>query len=1015
MTFIQRRFAGLLLVMGLCAALALPVGARAATTPARATATAVSNCTPNVVSYDLVYVRAPRFGDNTNSVWPDTVRPLLPDAGADLRLLHPDCTEEVLFPLPAQAALIDGALGDGAVSDPNISFDGQWVVFTYYHDQTDTNPQRCAGGGECLSRKGADIYRLNLSSRAVTRLTHQEFTPNLGNGADFDCATPYTNCPNVGVFNTGPAFVAQQDPAHPAIAFTSSRNNFLPPKAFNFAERTLQLFVMDWDGRNVTQIGYLNNGQALHPFQLADGRLMFTSWEHQGARDSRQFNLWFIAPDGTQWNSGSGIGENATAHHFMTQLPDGDIAVVRYYNLNNNGFGDLVRFPLDPAGADFLPVNAANTYMPLQRPGQVDLTPWTGDAWGLAADMPAPCTTDVYIYPPQTCAGGNNSRVGKVTLPAAAPGGGILLVYTPGAANHNGIFVGGGYATPYYDGGLYLLPANLAESGAPEPTDLTRIVNDPAYNEQWPRPVVPYSAIMGLTQPAVWPDLSNNGSAHLEPDTPLALVGSASLTWRDTDSRLGPQWAPDPDPFNYSHEALFAWQHQGADAGLYTDDDIYALRVLALLPATDRTYPNDGAGFSNVAEERLRILGEVPVRHEGVLDGNGATDTSFLVRLPADVPFTFQTLDRNGLVLNMAQTWHQLRPGEVRYDCGGCHAHTKTPLDFYSTVAGQPGFAPTDLALQTPLLAPAALNGSPTTITQTVPQVTVEYFRDVQPILAARCSGCHLNDTDDGHLNLHADGTSISGYPGTYYRLVQDYAADYGLGTPSGTPNYFLGPQLTRYVRAFQARESLLIWKVFGARLDGRTNATRTGDLDYDPAGDAIHPNLSTLTGLTWAEKLTLARWVDLGAPLEQDEYWGWFEDDLRPTLWAGPTLLQARLAAVSSVSVGAYDLESGLAANTLSVTFDVAVGGAPAGTNLAAGISGPVNGGVVSVPLPTAVDLAALGATLTVRIADEAGHVTEVVRTYSPSYTPPHRTYLPVVARPASASIDAVGIHKPR
>jgi len=26
------------------------------------------------------------------------------------------------------------------------------------------------------------------------------------------------------------------------------------------------------------------------------------------------------------------------------------------------------------------------------------------------------------------------------------------------------------------------------------------------------------------------------------------------------------------------------------------------------------------------------------------------------------------------MVLNMAQTWHQLRPGEIRTNCGGCHA-----------------------------------------------------------------------------------------------------------------------------------------------------------------------------------------------------------------------------------------------------------------------------------------------------------------------------------------------------
>ena len=34
------------------------------------------------------------------------------------------------------------------------------------------------------------------------------------------------------------------------------------------------------------------------------------------------------------------------------------------------------------------------------------------------------------------------------------------------------------------------------------------------------------------------------------------------------------------------------------------------------------------------------------------------------------------------MVLNMAQTWHQLRPGEIRNDCGGCHAHSQKPTDF---------------------------------------------------------------------------------------------------------------------------------------------------------------------------------------------------------------------------------------------------------------------------------------------------------------------------------------------
>ena len=87
-------------------------------------------------------------------------------------------------------------------------------------------------------------------------------------------------------------------------------------------------------------------------------------------------------------------------------------------------------------------------------------------------------------------------------------------------------------------------------------------------------------------------------------------------------------------------------------------------------PTTDRNRgPKAGRLFYSHASERLRILGEIPVRKfdDGTaskpLDPDGNPDTSFLAKIPADVAFTFQTLDKDGMVLNMAQTWHQLRPG----------------------------------------------------------------------------------------------------------------------------------------------------------------------------------------------------------------------------------------------------------------------------------------------------------------------------------------------------------------
>ena len=104
----------------------------------------------------------------------------------------------------------------------------------------------------------------------------------------------------------------------------------------------------------------------------------------------------------------------------------------------------------------------------------------------------------------------------------------------------------------------------------------------------------------------------------------------------------------------------------------------------------------------------MRILGEIPVRKfasgSEPEDPDGNPDTSFLARIPADTAFTFQTLDRHGMVLNTAQTWHQLRPGEVRNNCGGCHAHSQKPTDFNRTFAARSDYKIWDLINTTPLL-----------------------------------------------------------------------------------------------------------------------------------------------------------------------------------------------------------------------------------------------------------------------------------------------------------------------
>ena len=110
------------------------------------------------------------------------------------------------------------------------------------------------------------------------QLTFGEFTPNTGAG-NYDESDPVSpggayDSLGYGILNLGPAPVAGGK-----IAFTSNRNGFLPPKGFTHP--TLQLFVMDEDGGNVTAIAPMTISSALHPVPLRDGRLMFSSHESQ--------------------------------------------------------------------------------------------------------------------------------------------------------------------------------------------------------------------------------------------------------------------------------------------------------------------------------------------------------------------------------------------------------------------------------------------------------------------------------------------------------------------------------------------------------------------------------------------------------------------------------------------------------------------------------------------------------------------------------------------------------------
>jgi hypothetical protein len=1002
--------------------------------------------------YDIVYVRAPRHGDTKRSYWAEIAHPTLMDPGADLMLLHPDGSEEVLVKTEPGCS----------VADPAVSFDGQWVYYAYLRGLSpkgkESRPQPASS---------SDIFKINVRTREVVKLTTQTFTPNTGAA---DWADGFTKPQqgkthlSYGVINTGPCPLPGG-----RVMFTSNRNAYRPPRGYPTI--TLQLFVMDDDGRNVEQIGFLNVAGALHPTILKDGRVLFSSLESQGLHNSILWGIWSIHPDGSAWGpvvSAFDPVSAPNAFHFQTQISDGSLIVEEYYNLNNNGMGAYFKLPPQPADGypGFGPAYANDPRNPPLRFGRFSNTrpkyyrlPFS--PWGIESFTPF-ANNGEGEADPSIVNDKSSPAVGKFTHPGSAPDNHLLTVWATGPVNHQN-----GEKLPMPHAGIYLI-----KSGKPidSPAQMLLIKNDPDYNEQWPRAVVTYKRIYGVDEPATLPSLANDGklSPLLPEGTPYGLVGTSSLYKRESyPSGAVPKGsvtatfaaARDPtggyqglDPFNTSENgATLNWFNQGADAGKYSNDDIHAIRILIMEPTTDRNrggYPRDGRLFHSHAMERLRILGEIPVRKFGSdgsqpTDPDGNPDTSFLARIPADTPFTFQTLDRNGMVLNMAQTWHQVRPGEIRNNCGGCHAHSQEPTPFAKTAAAKPDYTPFDLTSHTPLLTARAADQSnvrwdkdnSTGLRFEQGVKNVEYFRDIRPILNRSCTACHNGKFEGQTARLALDSDSpISAHnerplSETYQRLAKDDGEKSRWGYPPLIHNgSWRNQNASRYVRKFQSRRSLFVWKIYGRRLDGWTNddfpsetipgdpnsmtlhgqpvantpANRNrADLDYNghpcPPPDAVAGTYAAPDGsrikvepLSDEDRLTIVRWIDLGCPIDLDydakhaekRGQGWACDDQRPTLTVTSPRAGANSAALSRILIGACDAYTGLEPQTLSVTADFAVDGASPGTDLA-GRFKSANPGVWELNLENPI--ASLGrATLVVSIKDRQGNLARIERTFS-------------------------------
>ncbi len=241
-------------------------------------------------------------------------------------------------------------------------------------------------------------------------------------------------------------------------------------------------------------------------------------------------------------------------------------------------------------------------------------------------------------------------------------------------------------------------------------------------------------------------------------------------------------------------------------------DQAAALRLpTALTPCPGATRN----GLPPLAQRR--VLGEIDLQ----------SDDSFQVAVPANTPIQIQTLDERGVALRTCG-WIWAKNREPR-GCIGCH---------------EDGELTPENRLVEALALPA--------VQLTLPpqrRRTVDFRRDLQPIIDQKCLVCHAGDGAPPRLDGPAPREpGLAEFNAAYVALLAKSP-----GSSSATPR-------GKYVDPGQARSSPLIWHLCGENL--------SRPWDGDRIQGVAHP-LETRAGvvpLTDLERRRFVEWVDLGA-----------------------------------------------------------------------------------------------------------------------------------------------------
>ncbi|MHC4214676.1 MAG: HzsA-related protein, partial [Planctomycetota bacterium] len=259
-------------------------------------------------------------------------------------------------------------LGVGVYRDPDLSWDGQKIVFAFKgSEQGDTS-----------------IYEIRIDGTGLRRLTQPGLVQcSHGNEHPGQKCTQYACTKELPVRAIGkgwhditPAYLPDG-----RIVFTSTRPAGRVP-CFNSSVDTLH--IMDPDGKNVRCIS-VNNVNEFDPAILPDGRILFGRWEYVDKTALYMQSLWTIFPDGT--NETALFANNLakpTALLDARAVPNSNLVVTALTPHNGQAVGAIA--VIDPRlGKNDL--NAVTNFTP-KYPTEMDqgLKRGPSDPWAISKD-----------------------------------------------------------------------------------------------------------------------------------------------------------------------------------------------------------------------------------------------------------------------------------------------------------------------------------------------------------------------------------------------------------------------------------------------------------------------------------------------------------------------------------------------------------------------------------------------------------------------------------------------------